>query len=354
VFVQAITCVNTGWFLVAGLGTFLPLALSLRPGGWRDLYRFVRANPRRVALVVFGWTAALVAAYTPYFVVNWGQGRLYLECYGLVPTPSAWFTGPPGSVWEQTTAPFRAPVTDECWLFCGFGIFALMLAAGLHVLFAGLRKNSPPEFRLVAAGLLTALFWVAVTLTGEDGGHSIWEYLRYVPGGTAIRCVSRVYVTVYLFGTLAALVWLARVTEPLRPAVRAALLIPIAAACVAEQQGYDPPSFEKQDFYAIADRCAGEAKKGDIAYLVPHYTDTKGHTLSWVHGEVFAMWVGLKANVPVVNGYSGRVPGGDTYPAYSLSVSDDMLRKWLAGRFRGKVAIVDPENLGATRVIEIE
>ena len=71
-------------------------------------------------------------------------------------------------------------------------------------------------------------------------------------------------------------------------------------------------------------------------------------------GEVFAMWVGLKANVPVVNGYSGRVPGGDIYPGYGVVVTDDMLRKWFDGRFHGKVAIVDPENLNATRVVVIE
>ena len=83
---------------------------------------------------------------------------------------------------------------------------------------------------LARAGLLTAIIWVMLTLTLKQGGHSLWELVRLVPGATAIRCVSRVYVIVYLFGTLAALMWLGRIADPLRPAVRLTLFIAIAIA----------------------------------------------------------------------------------------------------------------------------
>jgi hypothetical protein len=350
VFLQSVSCVYTGWFLVTGLAVFLPVAVWLRRGGWNEVSRFVRENRRQVGRIVAAWAYALLVAFLPYLVVNWGIVRGYGECDGLIPTPSAWLTGPPGTPWYETTAPYRAPVSEECRLFCGFGLYALMLAA-LYLSVAR-RPGRSPDFAAAAAAVITACVWVLIALTPRDEGHSLWEIVRHVPGGTALRCVSRVYVTVYLFGTLGALVWLARMTETLRPWPRAALLTLIAGVIVFEQLGYEPPSFDKKDFYAIADRTADRLRGAEAAYVVPRYTDTNGEHLRGVYGDVLGMWAGLRANVPVVNGYSGRWPSGD-YPGGQVA-TDEELRAWLAGKFRGKLTIVDPEHPEATRVIVIE
>ena len=361
-FLQGVSCANTGWFLGAGLATFLPLAIGLRPGGWAETVRFARGNWWRVARIVGGWTAALAIAFVPYFVVNWGQERKYLECYGLMPTPAAWLTGPPGTPWDQTLGPratdptlpppgLRSWVSDECYLFCGFAIYALMLAAAAHRLVAR-RPDRSPESAVIAAGLLTAAIWMLLTLTLGQAGHSLWELVRCVPGSKSIRCVSRVYVVVYLFGSLAALVWLARTTELLRPRVRWALLALVAVAIIGEQIGYDPPSFEKQDFYPLADRTAEQLRGADVGYVLPAFTDTSGHKSLNVYGEVFGMWVGMRANVPVVNGYSGRTPPGD-FP-FAAPADDDSLRRWLSGRFRGRLAIITPDRPDKLRFITIE
>ncbi|MBA4066180.1 MAG: hypothetical protein C0501_21190 [Isosphaera sp.] len=350
-FGQAVTCVNSGWFLVSGLLTFLVLALALRPGGWAAALRLAWARTGRVALILGGWAAAMILAYVPYFVVNWGLMRGYEECLPFLPTTEAWLTGVPGTVWEPVVSPGRARVVNENWLFCGFGLYALMLAATAHLLATAARRGRPPEHGVILAALLAAGLWVVVTL--RVGDTSPWAVVRHAPGGHAIRCVSRVYVTVYLFGTLGAVVWLARVTGRLRPGVRAAALGAVAAWCVAEQVGYDPPSFDKADFYTVVDRAAAELRKGDIGYVVPRYTDTTGTKMETVYGEVLGMWAGLRANVPVVNGYSGRTPAGD-YPWTGLPVPDADLRKWLAGKFRGRLVIVDPDDPAATRVIVIE
>jgi hypothetical protein len=47
-------------------------------------------------------------------------------------------------------------------------------------------------------------------------------------------------------------------------------------------------------------------------------------------GQLQAMWAGLEANVPVVNGYSGRYPTG--YPDWTRTMTDAELHDWLAGR----------------------
>jgi len=357
-FLQSISCMYTGWFLVVGLGVFLPLAVVLRPGGWAQTVRFVKENRRGVAIVVGGWIAIHLAAFLPYIIVNADMSRSYVESYKLVPTPAAWLTGPPGTPWDNVLGPraadpaqpapgLRPWVSDECWLFCGFGIYALVLAATLDLL-----VRRPPGFAPVAAGLLTAFIWVLLTLTLEQEGRSLWELVRFVPGATAIRCVSRVYVIVYLFGTLAALVWLTRVTEALAAPMRCVILGLIAAALIAEQLGYQPPSFERVDFYDLVDRVAERGRGADALYVQPAFTDTKGVTSTWVYGEVFAMWVGLRANAPVVNGYSGRGPPGE-YP-WQSSVSDPALVKWLSGRFHGTLTILDPDHPSSRRVLVVE
>ena len=71
-----------------------------------------------------------------------------------------------------------------------------------------------------------------------------------------------------------------------------------------------------------------------------------------LYGDVVGMWAGLKANVPVANGYSGRYP--KPYPLLYPRDTDAALREWFAGRFRGRVAIVDPHHPDRVRSIEIE
>jgi hypothetical protein len=51
----------------------------------------------------------------------------------------------------------------------------------------------------------------------------------------------------------------------------------------------------------------------------------KGFLLS----QVEAMWVGLEAGVPVVNGYSGNFPPG--YPDPTVIPTPDVLRRWSGG-----------------------
>ncbi len=364
VFLQAITCVNTGWFLVTGLATFVPLALTLRPRGWASVLRFMWEHHWRVALIFVGWGMALIAAYVPYLVVNWGLGRGYDECLELMPTPASWFAPLPGTMWDHVVGANRNNILDENWLFCGFGIDVLMFAAVVSLVVSkavvSRGEGQRAEYGVMLAAMLTSALWIIFTLKlGAD--ESLWRYVRHIPGGGAVRCVSRVYVTVYLFGVLASLVWLARVTVSLRPPIRSAVLGLIAAVCIIEQYGYEPPSFDKQDFYPIVDRVAEELKKGDIGYMIQPYTDTNGerpgqNKLGNPYDEVLGMWAGLRANVPVVNGYSGRVPNEAFLEV--IMVPDiyrvPHLRIWLHGRFRGKVALVDPDHPEATQIIVIE
>jgi hypothetical protein len=351
VFLQNLACIYTGWFLVVGLATFMPLVVSMRPGAWSTLKAFAREHCQRLLRIVGLWTLAMLALFVPYMVVNFGIGRDYSETYSLMPTPSAWITGPPDSMWTITTSPYRVPVYLECRLFCGFTIYALMLASAVSPLFYK-RDEWPAERVIISAAILTALLWVVLTLTPHEKGESLWRVVRYLPGGLAIRCVSRVYLLVYLFGSVAALTWLAHVTQRIRAAwLRYAVQALVIGAMMFEQTQYQQASFERKSFYPLVDAAAKDMQGAEAGYVNPRYFDTRGEMHYGPAGEVFAMWVGLRANVPVVNGYSGRTPTG--YPPFGPQ-TDAQVHNWLKGQFRGKVRIVDSETPGQVREVVVE
>ncbi|MBN9120696.1 MAG: hypothetical protein J0I06_16365, partial [Planctomycetes bacterium] len=251
VFLQCLACIYTGWFLVVGLATFLPLMVAFRPGAFGALKRFARLNRGTVARACVLWGLAMAALFVPYLLVNWGIGRSYEESYSLMPTPSAWITGPPDSKWIVTTWPYRVPVYLECWLFSGFIIYALMAAAAASLFFYR-RAERPAEWAVVAAAMFTAVLWVVLTITPHEKGESLWRVVRLVPGGMAIRCVSRVYLVVYLFGSFAALTWLTRATAGVRPGwARCAVQALVVGLMMFEQTEYQQPRFERKNFYPL-------------------------------------------------------------------------------------------------------
>src|SRR5262249_23507093 len=172
-FLQCLACFYTGWFLVMGLLVFIPAMMILRPSSFGEVWRFVRAQPFKVAGIVAVWALAMAALFAPYVVYNPSTGHGYDACYNLMPTPAAWITGPIGSCWHETLDGYRERNLPECKVFCGFGVFALMFAAvaGLPLL---RRRSETVLWLLIAAGLLTAAG--GGLRRGRDGqvGDLVW------------------------------------------------------------------------------------------------------------------------------------------------------------------------------------
>lgn len=340
VFMQNLACIYTGWFLVVGLATFMPVLTMLRPCAAGALKRWVHANRRKVFRILVLWGVAMAALFGPYLLANWGIGRTYEESYSLMPTPSSWITGPPDSMWIITTSPYRHPVYLEGWLFSGFTIYVLMIASVVSLFFYR-REPRPPEWAIIAASMFTVGLWVLLTLTPHEQGESLWRVVRYIPGGLAIRCVTRVYLIVYLFGGIAGLTWLTQITERIhRDWLRYAVQAIVVGAMIFEQTEYQQPSFARQDFYPLVDKAAEQLRGAEAGWIVPRYVDPSGEVGVGPYGEVFGMWVGLRANVPVLNGYSGRAPKG--FPPMG-ALSNEQIRDWLKGKFHGRVRVIDSE-----------
>lgn len=341
---QAVTCVYTGWFLAVGLAAFVPLAAAVTPGGVRMLFAFLRANPGAAARAAAPGALALAAFFLPYVLVNRGHARGYWDAAYLIPTPAAWLTPPPGVAWADTARAVLPEVSFECWLFPGVGGAAVVLAAAAWVLRYRRAAERPAAWPLVAACLGAAAVWAALCL--RIGLLSPWMAVQAVPGAGAIRCVSRVVVVVDLFALLGAAVWLTHALGRLAPARRAAAFAAVAAVVVAEQVGHAPYLSRRADFYPEVERVAESLRGADVGYVVPR----AGRPIE--HEEVFAMWAGLKAGVPVVNGYSGRTPAA--YPLTDAPDPDAALRAWLAGKVRGRVVVIDRADPARRRELWVE
>jgi hypothetical protein len=346
VFLQTVTCINAGWFLTVGLMTFVPAAAAARPDGLKELVRFARENRRAVVRILAVFGGGLGAFFLPYFVANWGYARSYAECVDLMPTMACWVASPPGGRWYYTIEPYRRRVYIEGFLFCGFTLYALMLATAVHAWVRRRDPGRPWELVFAGAALLAAGLWWVLTLNVYEGA-SAWYVARFIPGGQSIRCVIRVYLIVYLFATFAVILWLKMLLDRVRRGwVRAAVVLAVAAPLVFEQTGFETDYYARTDLYPVADALAAGLKGADAGYVLPKFGDNVT-----IHGELLGAWAGLRANVPVVNGYSGRWPTG--YPSGDI-LTDDQLRAWLHGRFRGRLAIVDPTQPGEVRYLLIE
>ncbi|HEY1381188.1 MAG TPA: hypothetical protein VGF55_30590, partial [Gemmataceae bacterium] len=83
------------------------------------------------------------------------------------------------------------------------------------------------------------------------------------------------------------------------------------------------PSFEVAPWQARVAALRERMTPGTAAYVEP----PPGRPF-W-ESQVTAMWAGLEAGVPVVNGYSGRYPAG--YPDWTRPMTDDELNDWMRG-----------------------
>ena len=129
--------------------------------------------------------------------------------------------------------------------------------------------------------------------------------------------------------------------------MRAAVVLAVAAPLVFEQTGFGTDSFARSEFYPLVDAVAPGLSGADAGYVLPKF----GENVT-IQGELLGAWTGLRANVPVVNGYSGRRPAG-----YAIDEADvdGSLRRWLAGKYRSPVAVLDPDpRRGGVRYVDME
>lgn len=331
-YLQLLSGIYMGWFLLLALALLVPLLLSWDRDGRRRVAAFCRDAPLFVPLAAAVWAAASYLTLRPYLAASAELGaRPWADVQLFLPRLRSWFTSPPGSPYHEWLGGFPpgARVVWEHYLFPGLVPLALGIVSAVYTL--RLSRDERRRQALLVACWMAALLLVAISLSlprlGVEGLHLVrrypgaslwWFVFRWVPGAQAIRAVGRISVLVYLLAVVAAC-WGADAAihrSRLRPAVRTALLAALLLAGVAEQRAASPPAFEKARFFRhVAAVRAGIPPGCRMLYL----TTKPGE--SYLVTQLVAMWAGLDAHLPVVNGYSGNAP-----PRYPQG-----LRTWSAG-----------------------
>ncbi len=334
---QAITCVNTGWFLGFGIIVLFAVSCIVEPAVRSRLWDYLRHHWRGWLPTLVVWGSIAAVFFWPYFQANQGRTRDYDECVPYLPTLSAWFANPQGARWYETIKPYREFVNIEQMLFSGFGFYLLL---GLSCVWAFARRNRAcPTARMVRLGIYTTLALVLLTMNFGDG-ISPWYLVRYIPGGLAIRAVGRVSMAVELFAIPAMLVSVASWLHDLRlkNQWKTAMAIIAVLGISFEQIGSDPPSFSQRAYFDKVRKLAHELHGASVAYVEIEPNTDAEEPADPMATDLIAMWAGLEANVPVVNGYSGRSP--NNFPRNHRFKTDDELKAWLAPANADRVRIM--------------
>jgi hypothetical protein len=136
------------------------------------------------------------------------------------------------------------------------------------------------------------------------GDFSLWKWgYEILPGSSAFRAMARVVLPLHLVSALGLAFAVDRMRRTAAPAVIAVLL-----TIVVLEQGQTQPAFDWRQY---------DSKAHTIAATIPDQCDAFFYSLiadspprNRTVTQVDAMWAGLHAGVPTVNGYSGFPPPG--------------------------------------------
>jgi hypothetical protein len=340
---QVLSGLHLGWFLLFGLLIFVGVGLCVEPGSWSRVRTFVLKKP--VATVVPVIIAGLVVgAYARNFYVGTPGSRAYWEAAMYGPYPDGWFVATPGSLWSDHLAWRHPDAFPEKMLFQGFTMYAVFLTAGW---FAWRRQF--PERGLVLAGVGTALI-LMLCVTRWGGNVSLWFVIhQVVPGANAFRAIGRIAFAAYLFGLIGGLVGVqALISEKVpRPRARTIALLLIAGLLILEQVRPFPESFDKRAvFFDRAETLVPHMSGVDAAYVIDD-----GSMPDFRH-QIAAMWAGLWAKTPVMNGFSGTKP--IDYPGIGEYPTLEELIRALGPNWTGRLAIIEWGPPVRRRVYQIE
>jgi hypothetical protein len=327
---QVLASLHLGWFLVFGLLIFVSWGFAVEAGSRRRVWGFVRARP--VAALLPPLAAGVVLGlYARHFYAGAPGHRAYWEAAMYGPYPDGWFMATPGSLWADHLTWRHRDEFPEKALFQGFTVYGVFVAAGWYAW-----RQRFPGRGLVLAGVGTAAV-LMFCVTRWGGNVSLWFVVHFVvPGADAFRAVGRIAFAAYMFGLIGGLIgvqaWVR--ARAARPGGRAAWFGLIAGLMILEQVRPFPESFDKRgEFFDPAQSLVPQMAGADVAYVIDD------ESMPDFRHNIAAMWAGLWAKVPVMNGFSGAWP--IDYPGMGDRPTVEDLVRVLGPNWHGKLAIIE-------------
>jgi hypothetical protein len=350
---QFITGVYVGWFLGFGLGLLGIAVLALDRHSRRNIFQFLRSRPLSALWPAAAGCLMIAPLVAGYLRANEGYHRDFGEVLGGMPHWNSWLSVPERTLWRPILEPICLDRGGEhllsggltCWILAVVGVIVLRRD-----------RASASERLLIKSILVTVAAMIVLTFsvwTDEKHAGTLWAGVYYVvPGAKAIRMAARIYLILYpllvVAGLIAAdrLLDAASISAGRRSIIVAALTLLAAAENFYPQSGDANRSFEHALFYGKSRSVAEQLHRVDTAFGV---YETNGPL--YEH-ELMMMWAGAYANVPVVNGYSGREP--TDYPMQLNRPLETRLRIWLGPHWSGTLAVVWPSSPPARRLLRFE
>jgi hypothetical protein len=297
-------------YLLAALAA--GIVLARRPlGGWEQWRANLLAESDRMR-----WTTAAVFAVSVLALGYLGAGYLLISRqYGvtdgwtieyitqLLPRPVSYLIADGTPLLDWLTYGIYVPMRHEHNLFIGFGALALVFTAML-----GRRKTADPHLTL--AMLIALALLIAGTLL--IGFVSFYYLIAWLPGVSAIRCVSRIILIMLipvsvLVAAAADLIWFRFGRSA---AAGAAVLAGLTVLLATEPLTFIPnnsPIVEwRKRLDAVKARLPGTLPQ-DAILLVRSGSPKE---LMQVYTELDAMLIGQDLDRPVLNGASPFAPPG--------------------------------------------
>jgi hypothetical protein len=276
-----------GWFLILGISIAGAVALTRH-----DLRTQMFQVIRRDALIMVATTIATTILLAPLAIQYLDvkrelDGHGWNEIVNYMAKPSCWFLPGPFAVERLCTNHwFKLPEPQLDAAVCMGTVTSCICVIGLW------HNWKRPQVQLLA--FTSIIIGVAATKFGQ---HSLWHFVHhFVPAADAIRCPSRIGLLL----TIPAALGLAQFVSYFSK--RHIILAVAIAVCLLEQICVLPSYDKKVSQDRILPIVAALPPNTHVFYFVGY------NPLDNVCYQIDAMWAGLIADVPTINGYSGARP----------------------------------------------
>ncbi|MEH2139782.1 COG1470 family protein [Nostoc sp.] len=309
-YLQVLAGIYLGWFLLFSLPIFFAIAYKLAPPSIRsNLLSYCRVDYKAIITITLVWAATMFLTLLPYLEAKSVLGkRPYSEVDTMLPRISSWFAVDSGSLWAPllSSVSKSLPMPVEHRMFAGV-IILFLIGVSVYTLF-----NSQNILTLERALVAKVCFFVFITLfilsLRLPFGISLWRIIyEVVPGASVIRAVTRIWLIAYFYLLIAGILCFDSLLQSTVFINRSILKLVIVSICcligISEQFIFNLPNYEKAPLLKETTEISSLMKQGcSVAYLSlnlekPFFTD-----------QLTAMWAGIEANIPVVNGYSSAPP----------------------------------------------
>ncbi|MCW6037309.1 hypothetical protein K4A83_13655 [Spirulina subsalsa FACHB-351] len=327
IYLQILSGIYLGWFLCFSIFIFVLSIYSVRLNPKLQLIKFVKSS-YKISIPIFSmWLLLIFIFLQPYLKTKSVFGsRPYSEVDTMLPRLSSWFSIIPGSAlgsalqWKNPDL----PMIWEHYLFSGFTLILFSIIS--IIILTKYKKYLVKSNQIIAiSSFITGLVIIALSLRLPNG-FSLWKTIYDIfPGASVIRAVSRIWTVVYFYILITNCICLTAIFQKkILRNIRLFLVFSLTIIVVLEQVSFTQNTYAKASFDKESESIEYLLKKSqncDFAYV-----QLSSNQAFWAD-QVSAMWGGIKANVPVINGYSGNVP--PNYGSSTVSMNLETSIHWL-------------------------